>query len=147
MNNTRLTARPHAFAGAVLAPRHAKELTPTVCLAIAAALADQNPKSTQSVPYTCVACFLFFLSFIVLLLLLHVAPLLSLLRICYVFFFTDKHWSHVSCSFVMFYSVLLLTICRYNNIDYGFLKRGVYLDGQNPVLHSTGRYVRDSEIQ
>jgi hypothetical protein len=55
MNNTRLTARPHAFAGAILAPRHAKELTPTACLAIAAALADQNPKSTQSVPYTCVA--------------------------------------------------------------------------------------------
>jgi hypothetical protein len=44
----------------------------------------------------------------------------------------------------MFYSVLWLTICRLQpiiNIDYGFLKRGVYLDGQNPVLHSSGRYV------
>lgn len=56
-DNTRLTARPHAFAGAVLSPKHARELTPSLAVAIATALADQNNPSASSsthavVPYT-----------------------------------------------------------------------------------------------
>lgn len=46
-----LTAKPHAFAGAVLSPKHARELTPSLCLAIASALADQSYRKT-AVPYT-----------------------------------------------------------------------------------------------
>jgi hypothetical protein len=46
-----LTAKPHAFAGAVLSPKHARELTPSLCLAIASALAEQSYRKT-AVPYT-----------------------------------------------------------------------------------------------
>lgn len=46
-----LTAKPHAFAGAVLSPKHARELTPSLCLAIASGLADQSYRKT-AVPYT-----------------------------------------------------------------------------------------------
>lgn len=46
-----LTAKPHAFAGAVLSPKHARELTPSLCLAIASALSDQSYRKT-AVPYT-----------------------------------------------------------------------------------------------
>ena len=46
-----LTAKPHAFAGAVLSPDHARVLTPSHCLAIASALADQSYRKT-AVPYT-----------------------------------------------------------------------------------------------
>ena len=44
---TRLTAKPHAFAGAVLSPKHARELNPTLCMAITSSLAEQqqNPNS------------------------------------------------------------------------------------------------------
>lgn len=59
-HDTRLTARPHAFAGAVLSPKHARELTPSLCVAIATALADQNPTSTHIVPYTYVGNTIFF---------------------------------------------------------------------------------------
>jgi TBCC domain-containing protein 1 len=47
----RLTAKPHAFAGAVLSPKHARELTPAHCLQIASALADQSHHK-NAVPYT-----------------------------------------------------------------------------------------------
>jgi hypothetical protein len=48
-----LTAKPHAFAGAVLCPKHARELTPSLCLAVASALAEQSHHSSRSsVPYT-----------------------------------------------------------------------------------------------
>jgi hypothetical protein len=46
-----LTAKPHAFAGAVLSPKHARELTPSLCLAIASGLADQSYRK-KAVPYT-----------------------------------------------------------------------------------------------
>jgi TBCC domain-containing protein 1 len=46
-----LTAKPHAFAGAVLSPKHARELTPSLCLAIGSALAEQSFRKT-AVPYT-----------------------------------------------------------------------------------------------
>jgi TBCC domain-containing protein 1 len=46
-----LTAKPHAFAGAVLSPKHARELTPSLCLAIASALAEQSHRKSV-VPYT-----------------------------------------------------------------------------------------------
>jgi hypothetical protein len=46
-----LTAKPHAFAGAVLSPKHARELTPSLCLAIASALAEQSYRKTAA-PYT-----------------------------------------------------------------------------------------------
>jgi hypothetical protein len=46
-----LTAKPHAFAGAVLSPKHARELTPSLCLAIASALAEQSYRKI-AVPYT-----------------------------------------------------------------------------------------------
>lgn len=46
-----LTAKPHAFAGAVLSPKHARELTPSQCLAIASGLAEQSYRKT-AVPYT-----------------------------------------------------------------------------------------------
>jgi len=46
-----LCAKPHAFAGAVLSPKHARELTPTLSLAIASGLADQSYRK-QAVPYT-----------------------------------------------------------------------------------------------
>jgi hypothetical protein len=48
-SSIRLTAKPHAFAGAVLSPKHALELTPTLCLQIASALADHHK---SIVPYT-----------------------------------------------------------------------------------------------
>jgi Tubulin binding cofactor C len=43
-----LTAKPHAFAGAVLSPKHARDLTPSLCLAIASALSDQSSSSSVS---------------------------------------------------------------------------------------------------
>jgi len=46
-----LTAKPYAFAGAVLSPKHARELTPSLCLAIASALSEQSHRKTV-VPYT-----------------------------------------------------------------------------------------------
>ena len=46
-----LTAKPHAFAGAVLTPKHARELTPTMCLAITSALAEQAYRK-DAIPYT-----------------------------------------------------------------------------------------------
>ena len=46
-----LTAKPHAFAGAVLSPKHARELTPSLCLAIASGLADQSYRK-KAIPYT-----------------------------------------------------------------------------------------------
>lgn len=46
-----LAAKPHAFAGAVLSPKHARELTPSLCLAIGSALAEQSYRKT-AVPYT-----------------------------------------------------------------------------------------------
>lgn len=48
---TNLTAKPHAFAGAVLSPKHARDLTPSNCLQIASALAEQSQRRTV-VPYT-----------------------------------------------------------------------------------------------
>jgi hypothetical protein len=46
-----LTAKPHAFAGAVLTPKHARELTPSLCLAITSALAEQAYRK-DAIPYT-----------------------------------------------------------------------------------------------
>lgn len=52
-NNVRLTAKPHAFAGAVLSPKHARDLTPSQCLAIAAALSEGTSVNRKTnVPYT-----------------------------------------------------------------------------------------------
>jgi hypothetical protein len=45
--STRLTVNAHAFAGAILSPKHALELTPTLCLQIATALADLNHPNQQ----------------------------------------------------------------------------------------------------
>lgn len=47
-NRVRLTAKPHGFAGAVLSPKHAQELTPSLCLAITSALAQQQQQSQHS---------------------------------------------------------------------------------------------------
>lgn len=47
-----LTAKSHAFAGAVLSPKHARELTPSQCLAIATALSEQSHHRKTAVPYT-----------------------------------------------------------------------------------------------
>ena len=48
-----LTAKPHAFAGAVLSPKHAKELTPSLCMAIASALGEVAYGNQKPVvPYT-----------------------------------------------------------------------------------------------
>ena len=46
-----LTAKPHAFAGAILTPKHARELTPSLCLAITSALAEQAYRK-DAIPYT-----------------------------------------------------------------------------------------------
>jgi hypothetical protein len=46
-----LAAKPHAFGGAILSPKHARELTPSLCLAIGSALAEQSYRKT-AVPYT-----------------------------------------------------------------------------------------------
>ena len=46
-----LAAKPHAFAGAVLTPKLARELTPSLCLAIASALSEQSYRKV-AVPYT-----------------------------------------------------------------------------------------------
>jgi hypothetical protein len=51
MEGMTLTAKPHAFAGAVLSPKHARELTPSLCLAVASALAEQSHRKA-AVPYT-----------------------------------------------------------------------------------------------
>jgi len=51
-DNITLTARPHAFAGAVLSPKHARELTPSLCLAIASALAEQQQQSRNALLLT-----------------------------------------------------------------------------------------------
>jgi hypothetical protein len=50
-NRVTLAAKPHTFAGAVLSPKHARELTPSLSLAIASALAEQAHRR-ESVPYT-----------------------------------------------------------------------------------------------
>lgn len=60
-----LSAKSHAFSGAILSPKHARELTPAVCLAIAVALAEQQLQQrkaadqlgltsvpSQTIPYT-----------------------------------------------------------------------------------------------
>ena len=49
---TRFTAKPHAFAGAVLPPKHARDLTPQQCLAMATALSEQQQQRKTAVPYT-----------------------------------------------------------------------------------------------
>jgi hypothetical protein len=46
-----LAVKPHPFAGAVLSPKHARELTPSLCLAISSALAEQSHRKA-AVPYT-----------------------------------------------------------------------------------------------
>jgi hypothetical protein len=43
----RLTTQSYPFAGAVLSPKHAQELTPSLCLAIASALAQQQQQNQQ----------------------------------------------------------------------------------------------------
>lgn len=48
---TTLHCKPHAFAGAVLSPKHARELSPSLCLAISSALAEQAYRK-NAVPYT-----------------------------------------------------------------------------------------------
>jgi hypothetical protein len=54
-----LACKPHAFAGAVLCPKHARELTPSLSLAVAAALSEhyhqqshRQQNSIVVVPYT-----------------------------------------------------------------------------------------------
>lgn len=49
--NVILTAKPHAFGGAVLSPKHARELTPGLCLAIASALSSDFSRNAI-IPYT-----------------------------------------------------------------------------------------------
>ena len=44
----RLTVKSHPFIGAILSPKHAIELTPTLCLLVASALADLNMMSSSS---------------------------------------------------------------------------------------------------
>ena len=44
---TRLTAKPHAFAGAILSPKHARDLNPTLCMAITSSLAEQQNHSNH----------------------------------------------------------------------------------------------------
>lgn len=46
-----LTVKPHAFGGAVLSPKLARELTPALCLGIASALSSDFSRKT-SIPYT-----------------------------------------------------------------------------------------------
>lgn len=46
-----LTAKPHPFGGAVLSPKHARELTPALCLAIASSLSEQAFRK-NAIPYT-----------------------------------------------------------------------------------------------
>ena len=46
-----LSAKPSAFAGAVLSPNHARNLTPSLCVAISSALAEQCHRR-MVVPYT-----------------------------------------------------------------------------------------------
>lgn len=46
-----LSVKPHAFEGAVLSPKHARELTPSLCLAIASALSEQSYRK-NAIPYT-----------------------------------------------------------------------------------------------
>jgi hypothetical protein len=46
-----LTAKPHAFAGAVLSPKHARELNPGLCMGIASALSNDFSR-ISIVPYT-----------------------------------------------------------------------------------------------
>mmetsp|Transcript_9332 Transcript_9332/g.14388 ORF Transcript_9332/g.14388 Transcript_9332/m.14388 type:complete len:667 (-) Transcript_9332:306-2306(-) len=45
------TAKPHAFGGAVLSPKHARELTPSLCLGIASALSSEFSRK-NIIPYT-----------------------------------------------------------------------------------------------
>lgn len=45
--STTLTAKPHAFAGAVLTPKHARELTPTLVLAVTVSLAEQASSTNR----------------------------------------------------------------------------------------------------
>jgi hypothetical protein len=46
-----LTVKAHAFTGAILTPKHARELTPSLCLAITSALAEQAYRK-DAIPYT-----------------------------------------------------------------------------------------------
>jgi hypothetical protein len=46
-----LTVKAHAFTGAILTPKHARELTPPLCLAITSALAEQAYRK-DAIPYT-----------------------------------------------------------------------------------------------
>mmetsp|Transcript_6425 Transcript_6425/g.18952 ORF Transcript_6425/g.18952 Transcript_6425/m.18952 type:complete len:805 (+) Transcript_6425:122-2536(+) len=46
-----LTAKPHAFAGAVLSPKHAQDLTTALCLDVTSGLAEQSFRKA-AVPYT-----------------------------------------------------------------------------------------------
>ena len=41
LHHVTLTAKPHAFAGAVLSPKHARELTPALVLSVVVSLAEQ----------------------------------------------------------------------------------------------------------
>ena len=41
LHHVTLTAKPHAFAGAVLTPKHARELTPALVLSVVVSLAEQ----------------------------------------------------------------------------------------------------------
>eukprot|EP00591_Stephanopyxis_turris_P013249 CAMPEP_0195534602 /NCGR_PEP_ID=MMETSP0794_2-20130614/42708_1 /TAXON_ID=515487 /ORGANISM="Stephanopyxis turris, Strain CCMP 815" /LENGTH=88 /DNA_ID=CAMNT_0040667493 /DNA_START=57 /DNA_END=319 /DNA_ORIENTATION=- len=43
-----LTSKPHAFSGAVLPPKHARELTPSLVLTLTSALADAAPKPSNN---------------------------------------------------------------------------------------------------
>mmetsp|Transcript_22923 Transcript_22923/g.26129 ORF Transcript_22923/g.26129 Transcript_22923/m.26129 type:complete len:668 (+) Transcript_22923:110-2113(+) len=45
------TTKPHAFGGAVLSPKHARELTPSLCLGIASALSSEFSRK-NIIPYT-----------------------------------------------------------------------------------------------
>ena len=46
-----LTAKPHPFGGAVLSPKHARELTPTLCMGIVSSLSEQSYRK-NAIPYT-----------------------------------------------------------------------------------------------
>lgn len=46
-----LTAKPHPFGGAVLSPKHARELTPTLVMGIVCSLSEQSYHK-QAIPYT-----------------------------------------------------------------------------------------------
>ena len=48
-----LTAKPHPFGGAVLSPKHARGLTPTICMGTVCSLSEQSyPHRKNAIPYT-----------------------------------------------------------------------------------------------